>query len=73
MKNNENGTISIDFSAEQLNTLVTLVFDYTRKLAEVNAVELNELNEPIAVSTNDTIISLQRYLKIQKRIFEKVA
>jgi len=65
--------INIDFSTEQLNTLINLIFDYTRKLAEANSVELNELEEPVFVSVDNTISNLHRYLEVQKQIFEKVA
>lgn len=62
-ENYDSGKITIDFSTEQLDTLVNLVFDYTRKLAEANSVEINELKKPVSASADNTIIDLRRYLK----------
>lgn len=72
-KSHDSGKINIDFSIEQLNTLINLIFDYTRKLAEANSVELNELEEPVFVSADNTISNLHCYLEVQKQIFENVA
>ena len=72
-KNQDSGNINIDFSTEQLNTLINLIFDYTRKLAEANSVKLSGLEQPVSVSADNIIVNLQHYLKVQKQIFEKVA
>lgn len=72
-KNQDSGNINIDFSTEQLNTLINLIFDYTRKLAEANSVKLSGLEEPVSASVDNIIVNLQHYLKVQKQIFEKVA
>ena len=67
-ENYDNGKITIEFSTEQLDTLLNLVFDYTKKLAEANAVKLNEI-----AAGDNTIIGLRHYLEVQKQIFEQVA
>ena len=71
--NYDGGKIRIDFSTEQLDALVNLVFDYTRKLEKVSSVEMSELEEPIPASGDKTMIDLRNYLEAQKRIFEKVS
>ena len=62
--------IRIQLSAEDLEVLVSRIYNYTIKLAADNAVELSddELN-----LNNSAIINLQSYLKAQKRIFEVAA
>ena len=65
--------IKIDFSTEQLETLVNLMFDYTRKLAEANSIEVSELNEPVFDSAEKAMLTLQHYLQTQKQIFEEAA
>ena len=69
-ENYDSGMIKIDFTTEQLDTLVNLVFNYTRKLAEANSIEFIELREPVYSSEEKTLVDLQRYLKVQKQIFE---
>lgn len=68
-KNQENGIISIDFSIENLNTLVDAIKDYTIKLSNANSFEITQLND----DNKDKIAQLQLYLEIQKQIFEKSA
>ena len=62
--------ISIQLTAEELETLVIRIFDYTIKLAKDNDVKLldDELD-----SYDNVIINLQSYLKVQKRIFAAMA
>jgi hypothetical protein len=57
-------------SAEQLDTLMNIVFDYTRQLAKVNSYKIVKLRKPETDSTEEAIIGLQECLSIQKRIFE---
>lgn len=66
--------ISIQLTAEDLDTLVSRIYKYTIKLARDNNVELteDELNTA-EMKNNGTIINLQNYLKAQKRIFEGIA
>lgn len=56
--------------AEDLDTLVNRIYDYTIRLAENNKVELTEEERS---QTDNSILNLQNYLKTQKRIFETAA
>lgn len=71
--NYDGGKIQLDFSTGQLNTLFNLIFDYTKKLAEANSFELNSIDETEPTSSDRTIVSLKRYLEVQKQIFEKAS
>jgi len=64
--------ISIRLSTEELDVLIHRIYEYTEKMAKDNSIELteDELNSQISDST---ILNMQRYLKAQKRIFEKVS
>jgi len=73
MDESDSGKITIDFSAEQSRTLVGIVADYTRDLAEVNNLELNDLQQHAPGSERGTVIDLRRYLEIQGRIFDGAA
>ncbi|PKM85866.1 MAG: hypothetical protein CVU87_14165 [Firmicutes bacterium HGW-Firmicutes-12] len=64
--------ISIQLSTEELDFLVSRIFEYTEKLAKDNSFELTE-DELNAQISDGTILNLQRYLKAQKRIFETAA
>ena len=57
-------------SAEDLEVLVSRIYDYTIKLAADNAVELSDDELDL---NNGAIINLRSYLKAQKRIFEAAA
>lgn len=66
--------ISIQLTTEELEILVSRIYEYTVKLAKDNNVELTE--KELSISENDTtktIINLQTCLKAQKRIFEEAA
>jgi len=54
----DSGTITIEFSPEQSETLVGIVAVHTRKLAEANQLELSNLPEP-ANAVGATIIELR--------------
>lgn len=60
----------IDLSTEDLDALVGRIHDYTVSLSKNNMVVLNEKE---LYRTDNPIISLQNYLRTQKRIFEGVA
>lgn len=66
--------ISIQLTTEELEVLVGRIYEYTIKLAKDNDVKLldEELNTA-QMKNSGTIIDLQNYLKVQKRIFELVA
>lgn len=64
--------ISIQLTTEELEVLVGRIYDYTVKLAKDNDVELSD-EELVQKNNSDTIINLETYLKVQKRIFSAVA
>jgi hypothetical protein len=67
------GKITIEFSPEQSETLVGIVADHTRKLAEANQLALADLEERVPELGSGTIIDLRSYLQIQGRVFSGVA
>lgn len=72
-ENYTDGNIKIDFLSDRLTTFMNLIFDYTKKFAEANSVESNELEAPVGATGDSTFANLQHYLEVQKQIFEKVA
>ncbi|WP_410562294.1 hypothetical protein [Amycolatopsis sp. cmx-4-61] len=69
----ENGNTTVDFSTEQSETLVQVVIDYTRHLAQANSIDLDELPESTPSSTDAPVMDLRRYLGVQQRIFNDAA
>jgi hypothetical protein len=65
--------ISIKLSAEDLSVLVSLIYEYTLKLAQDNPVNIIDEDLFMEPHSDDVIINLQRYLKTQKQIFEEAA
>lgn len=59
----------IVFSSEQLDTLLNIVFDYTRQLAKANSYKVLKLRKPETDSTEEAIDGLQECLSVQKQIF----
>jgi hypothetical protein len=68
-----NGNIPVDFSTEQYETLIQVVIDYTRQLAQANSIDLDESPEPTLTSTDGPVVDPRRYLKVQRRIFNDAA
>lgn len=60
----------IELSAEDLRALVNRIHEYTIELARINNVELVDSD---CSRSDDSIVELERYLQIQKHIFEKAA
>lgn len=71
MSYGEAGDTTVAVSAEQLATLTRVVVEYTGKLAEANAIELDE--QPVEDSEGGAVVGLRRYLEVQKRIFNEAA
>lgn len=67
------GDLTLDFSTEQSTALVSLVTDYTRKLAEANEVQFSEVPEAPTTSDGNPIVDLRHRLEIQKRIIDDAA
>lgn len=57
-------------SIEELDVLLNRMYEYTKKLAVDNAVDLTSLEKETPSQAESPIINLQRILEIQKRIFE---
>lgn len=73
-RNKDYKKISIQLTTEELEVLVGRIYEYTIKLAKDN--DVNFENEEIYISDNqdkNSIINLQNYLVVQKRIFEIAA
>jgi hypothetical protein len=66
------GRFSIEVSHDEARTLVNLVRDYARQLAEANGLHQFEA-ELSAVETDDPVVDLRRYLEVQQRIFTEAA
>lgn len=62
--------INIQLTAEDIEVLVGRIHEYTKKLASMNNVQLNDRELD---SGNGPIINLQSYLKAQRRILEVAA
>lgn len=72
MRNHKNyEKFTIRLSAEDLGVLVNQIYEYTTKLAQDNSVELKSEELNTVQSSDNAIIYLQKYLGVQKRIFEE--
>lgn len=69
----DKGTITVDFSTEPSATLVNLVVDYTRQLAEANNADLGALQDLKPTAGTDTVSYLRHHLEAQRRIFTEAA
>jgi hypothetical protein len=67
------GGIVLDFSTEHAAALLSIVADYTMQLAEANGIDLAEPLEDAPGSGPSEIVSLRRYLDVQKQIFTDAA
>ena len=67
-KNYEN--FNIQLSAEEIGVLVGMIQEYTMELARDNNYEVEKEGN---TTSDDAIISLERYLELQKSIFEKAS
>ena len=65
-KSQENRSIDITFSVENISLLLDVVRDYTIKFAKTNSFEIVEED----LGKRDEIMDLQHYLKIQKQVFK---
>ncbi|MFF0201818.1 hypothetical protein [Streptomyces sp. NPDC005017] len=69
----EDGRITLEFSTKHAEMLVNIVVDYTRKLAEANSVDLNELQGVAPAPENEAVVDLRRHLEVQRKIFTDAA
>lgn len=70
-KNNGGDCVMLIIPASQLNELINSIFDYTQRLIEANAIDM-QVKSP-EYGNGNSIANLQSYLKIQKQIMEKAA
>lgn len=61
---------SIKLSKGELNVFIDMIYDYTMNLANDNGFDLKQIKKP---SSKKNIVDLQKYLNVQKQIFEEVA
>lgn len=69
-QNKDYKKIKIELTTEELDVVVNCIYEYTLKLAIDNEVELTDDE---LITSENSILNLQKYLKTQKRIFEKAA
>ncbi len=69
-KHKNYGKYKITLSAEDLDTLVNRIYEYTLSLAANNKIELTEEERS---QSDNSILNLQNHLRTQKRIFKEVA
>lgn len=69
----ESGEMKLEVSIEQSTALVGLVVDYTRKLAEANAVRLDDDHDSSNLADANPIVDLRQWLEVQKRILGEAA
>lgn len=65
-------TIPLDLSAKQLSALFFSIYDYTKRMAEANSIDIGSIKAPEHFKKN-TIVDLQGYLRIQKGILSGAA
>jgi len=70
-ENADSGSISLELSLEESDKLVSLIADYTDKLADANSVKLSGLGAD--TGSEGTIVDMRRYLEAQKQIFDESA
>lgn len=68
----QNRTVTIDFSTEELTTLLMQIYEYTNKLAAATSVSAESLSAPTH-NSEDNLLSLKQYLHLQKQIIESAA
>ena len=68
----QNGTVTIDFSTDELTTLLMQIYEYTNKLAAATSVNAESLSAPTH-NSGGNLLSLKQYLRLQKQIIESVA
>ena len=69
----ESGSITLDFTTKQGESLSNLVVDYTRQLAEANSVNLSQLQIHASAPDDAAVVDLRRHLEVQRDIFNEAA
>lgn len=71
-KFSKDGEVPINISSKQLYSLFNSVYEFTKRMAQVNKVNTSSIKAPSKFSKNK-IFDLQDYLVIQKQIFDNAA
>lgn len=64
--------IPLNLTSQQWTTLFNSIYDFTKRMADINNVCVSDLKAPKVFKKN-TVIDLRNYLNIQKNIIEKTA
>lgn len=72
VESTQNGTVTIDFSTEELTSLLMQIYEYTNKLAAATSVSTESISAPTH-NSGGNLLSLKQYLRLQKQIIESVA
>jgi hypothetical protein len=71
--NKESGSGKIEILAHQLEVLVAIVADHTKKLAAANSIDVSEVWGHSPRGGDGKIVSLQHHLRVQERILRESA
>jgi hypothetical protein len=58
---------------KDFNELINSVYEYTLKLAKKNNIKIQNIEKNDRLNIKDNIIDLQKYLDVQREVFEKCA
>jgi len=64
--------LNLNISSKQFNELINCIFDYTKRLAVANQINIQNIDRP-KVLKKKTSNDLKYYLNMQKQIFEQAA
>lgn len=67
------GKFTIEFSPEDSEALLKVVYEYTLEFAEANSIEFSGIVAPTPDSVATTIDELRQYLLLQKEVFTRSA
>ena len=69
---NPSKQLNLNISLKQFNELINCIFDYTKRLAAANQINIQNIDRP-KVLKNKTSDDLKYYLNMQKQIFEQAS
>ena len=69
----DSGTITIEFSMEQISALIDLVANYTHEVARANDIDLIDSENSTVSPTAPQIVDLRRRLESQQQVFNEAA
>ena len=68
----QTGTVTIDFSTEELTMVLHQIYEYTKELANTTSVNISDVSAP-SRNSGENILNLKQYLRLQKQIIESIA